>query len=107
MTTIWSSTSRQYVSTKFDKSFNYMSNVFGIADDILAIGYEGNGKDHDETGHKVLQRCRELNLKLNEDKCHFRCMSIPFFREVISRNGSATRPTQNQSPNGNATPNNK
>ena len=33
----------------------------------------------------VLQRCEEVNLKLNKEKCHFRCTSIPFFGEVISR----------------------
>ena len=31
------------------------------------------------------QRCKEVNLKLNKEKCHFRCTSIPFFGEVISR----------------------
>ena len=29
----------------------------------------------------------KLNLKLNKEKCQFRCTSIPFFREVISRKG--------------------
>ena len=60
-----------------------MPNVFGIADDVLVVGYEDNGKDHDETLQKVLQRCREVNLKLNKDKYHFRCTSVPFFGEVI------------------------
>ena len=66
-----------------------MPNVFGIADDILVIGYADDGRDCDETVYKVLQRCREVNLNLNKDKCHFRCTSIPFFGEVISRNGHA------------------
>ena len=26
-------------------------------------------------------------FKLNKDKCHFKCMSIPFFGEVVSREG--------------------
>ena len=56
-------------------------------DDILVVGYEDNGKGHNKTVQKVLQRCREVNLKLNKDKCHFRCMSVPFFGEVITRNG--------------------
>ena len=25
--------------------------------------------------------------RTNKDKCHFRCTSVPFFGEVISRNG--------------------
>ena len=28
-----------------------------------------------------------VNLKLNKDKCHFRCTSVPFIGEVISRPG--------------------
>ena len=67
--------------------FNDMPNVFGIADDTSGAGYNTNGKDCDDMVHRVLQRCREVNLKLNKEKCHFRCMSIPFFREVIWSNG--------------------
>ena len=37
--------------------------------------------------HKVLQRCEEVNLKLNKEKCHFRCTSVLFFGEVILRTG--------------------
>ena len=64
-----------------------MPNVVGMTDDILVVGYKDNSRDHDDTVQRVLQQCREVNLKLNKDKCHFRCTSIPFFREVISRNG--------------------
>ena len=91
---------------KIDEIFNGMPNVFGIADDILVVGYEDDGRDHHKTVQKVLQRCREVNLKLNKDKCYFRCTSVPFLGEVISRNGVQPDP-KNQSPNGNATPNNK
>ena len=56
-----------------------MPNVFGIVDDILVVGYDDNGRDHDETIQKVLQRCREVNLKLIKDKCHFRCTSVLLF----------------------------
>ena len=61
-----------------------MPNVFGVEDDILVVKYEADGKNHDETVWWVLQRCRQVNLKLNKDKCHFRCISVPFFGEVIS-----------------------
>ena len=61
--------------------------MFGIADDILVVGYDDDGRDHDKTVWKVLQRWSKVILKLNKDKCHFRCTSIPFFRQVISRNG--------------------
>ena len=64
---------------KIDEIFNDMPNVFGIAGDILVIGYDKDGADHDEAVYKVLKQCQDVNLKLNREKCHFRCTSIPFF----------------------------
>ena len=58
--------------------FSDMPNVFGIADNILVIGYGKDRVDHDAAVHKVLQWCEEVNLKLNKEKCQFRCTSIPF-----------------------------
>ena len=72
---------------KIDEIFSDMPNVFGIADDILVIGYNEDGADHNTAFHKVLQQSEEVNLKLNKEKCHFRCTSILFFGEVISRKG--------------------
>ena len=60
---------------KIDEIFKDMPNVFGIADDILVVGYEADGRDHDETVQRVLQRYRQVNL--NKDKCHFRCTIRP------------------------------
>ena len=36
---------------------------------------------------KVLQIYRQLNLKVNKNKCLFRCASIPFFGKMISWQG--------------------
>ena len=72
---------------KIDKIFNDMPNIFGIADDILVIGYNKDGTDHDEVVYNVLKWCQDVNLKLNKDKCHFRCILIPFSGEVVSRKG--------------------
>ena len=73
---------------KIDKIFNDMLNVFGIADDILVIGCDKDGEDHEEAVWGMLRQCQEVNLKLNKDKCHLRCTSIPFFGEVVSREGA-------------------
>ena len=72
---------------KIDEIFNDMPNVFGIADNILVIGYDKDGADHDEAVYDVLRQCQDVNLKLNKEKCHFRCTSIPFFGKVVSREG--------------------
>ena len=72
---------------KIDEIFNDMLNVFGIADDILVIGCDKDGADHDEAVYNVLRECQDVNLKLNKEKCHFRWTSIPFFGKVVSREG--------------------
>ena len=72
---------------KIDQIFNDMPNVYGIADDILVIGYDEDGADHDEAVSSVLKQCQDVNLKLNKDKCYFRCMSMTFFGKVVSREG--------------------
>ena len=47
---------------EINKISNDMPNVCGIADDILVVGYDTDGKDHDDMVWRVLQRCREVNL---------------------------------------------
>ena len=45
-TTIWGSTSRQYVP-KEDKLFSEMAYAFGTAADILIAGFDPDSRDHD------------------------------------------------------------
>ena len=79
-----------------EKIFKDVSDVSDIADDILVVGYDRDGKDQDQTLKGVLQICRQLNLNLNKDKCHFRCMQVPFFGKIISRNGEKPDPRKLQ-----------
>ena len=92
---------------KINETFNDIPNVFGIADDILVIGYEKDGTDHNETVNKVLKCCRDLNLKLNKEKCHFRCTALPFFSEVVSRDGMQPDPRKISALTETPTPKNK
>ena len=39
---------------KRDEIFKDLPNVFGIAGDILVVGYDVDGKDHDDTLQRVL-----------------------------------------------------
>ena len=48
---------------KINKIFNDIPNVFGIADDILVIGYNKDGTDHDEAVYSVLEWCQDVILK--------------------------------------------
>ena len=52
---------------KIDKIFNDMPNIFGIADNILVLGYDKDGADHDKAVYNVLSQCQDVNLKLNEE----------------------------------------
>ena len=42
---------------KIEEIFSDMPSVFGIAYDILVIGYDEDGVDHNAAVHKVLQQC--------------------------------------------------
>ena len=37
-----------------------MPHVFGIAEDILVIGYEKDGADHDEAVYSALKGCHNV-----------------------------------------------
>ena len=53
---------------KINKIFKDLPNVFGIVDDILVVGYNSDGKDHDETLWQVLHLwcpCNQLVFFLN------------------------------------------
>ena len=67
---------------KIDEILNYLPNIIGMTEDIFVVGYDRYGKNHD-TLQRVLQVCRQMNLKINKDKCHFRCTQVPFFGEII------------------------
>ena len=82
---------------KTDKIFKDLPNAFGIMDDNLVVGYDGDGKDHDKTLWQVLQICWNANLKLNKDKCHFRWTSVPFFGGGNFQARSTTQPTKAES----------
>ena len=69
---------------KIHELFSGKPNVFSIADDILIAGFNEQSKDHDEILENVLKVCSQANLKLNKDKCLFRCTNIPFLYEIIS-----------------------
>ena len=64
---------------RMDEIFKELPNMFGIADDTLVVGYDDYDRDHDNTLRRVLQICREVNLKLYKEKSHFRCFSVAFF----------------------------
>ena len=61
---------------KIDEIFRDLPNVFGFADDMLVVGYDSDGKDHNETIWQVLQICRNVNLKQGQKPIQVHFSSI-------------------------------
>ena len=91
---------------KINEIFKDLPNVFGIADDILVVGYNVGGKDHADKLWRVLKICRQVNINLNKGKCHLRCTSVPFW-ESHGQEWCETRPRKAESTYGDATSKNK
>ena len=49
---------------KIDEIFKDLPNVFGITDDILVVGYDANGRDHDKTLTGVMHICWHKKFQL-------------------------------------------
>ena len=47
---------------KIDEIFKELPNLFGIADDILIVGYDADGKDYD----RLLKKCCGVNLGVKD-----------------------------------------
>ena len=56
-----------------------------IVDDLLIWG--STVEEHDRNLHKVLERCREVNLKLNVKKCKFRLDHISYVGHEFTSRG--------------------
>ena len=65
--------------------------VFRIADDLLITSQsdtkEDADKDHDANLVRLLQRCRERNIRLNEAKFDFKCQEVTFIGHMLSSEG--------------------
>ena len=70
---------------KTDKILKVPPNVSGIADDIFVVGYNDDGRDHDNTLQRVLLICRKVNLRLHKDKHCFRCSTVPPCGKMLSK----------------------
>ena len=68
-----------------------MPGVYRIADDLLITGQgdtkEEADKDHDANLVRLLQRCRDRNIKLNKAKFDFKCSQVPFIGHLLSNEG--------------------
>ena len=87
---------------EFQRRLNHaldgLTDVLTIHDDILIFG-EGSAveealTDHDNNFHSLMRRCREQNIKLNQDKVNLRRKEVPFMGHVISEKGLQADPAK-------------
>ena len=75
-----------------------ISGCFNVVDDIIVIGkgdtQEEALKNHDENLSKLLNRCKEKNIRLNEMKSVFRKSEIVFLGHIISHSGIKPDPNK-------------
>ncbi len=70
--------------------------IICVADDILVYGTGGSQKeaitDHDEKLEQLLERCADMNIKLNKAKSVFRVYEILFLGHIVSSKGLKANP---------------
>ena len=74
--------------------------VLAIHDDILLYGegdtFEQAENDHDVKLHRLMQRCRDCNVKLNAEKVRLRRSEVPFIGHVLTDCGLKPDPSKVQ-----------
>lgn len=65
--------------------FQDIEDVEVIVDDLVVWGEDV--EQHDARLRQVLDRCRECNLKLNQEKCHFHVSEVRYVDHVLSADG--------------------
>ena len=73
-----------------------LNGIITIADDILVYG-EGEtvqeaAVDHDRNIIKLMERCIEKNIKLNERKLQFKLKKLKFVGNILTQNGMTADP---------------
>ncbi|KAK2720687.1 hypothetical protein QYM36_004541 [Artemia franciscana] len=88
-----------------EEAFEGIQGFSVIVDDIIISGK--TIEEHDANVRSTLIRAREKGVKLNLQKCVFKCNSIPYFGHVISENGIHQDPQKVRALRGMRTPNTK
>ena len=87
----------EYFQTKLVQNLEGRNGVYKIADDILITGRGSTMKeavkDHDANLLRLLDWCRERNLKLNTEKLQLKCSETPFIGHVLTPEGVKPDPS--------------
>ena len=80
----------QYYMDSHFQDINSTTNV--IVDDVMIHGE--SDQQHDKHLVQVLNKCHEIGLKLNPDKCVFGQKQVQFYGNTISTEGIKSDPTK-------------
>ena len=90
---IWAKSSAIFLPILHGCTFSrYLLTTNVIADDVMIHGETNN--QHDMHLLQVLNKCREIGLKLNPDKCQFGEKQVQFYGNIISSDGVKPDPTK-------------
>ena len=65
-----------------------------IADNVLIVGNVDSDGSHDYRLIQVLNKCHEIGLKLNPDKCIFKSTQVLFFGHLVTSDGLKLDPSK-------------
>ena len=74
--------SKDIFQLKIDKCFESMPGVAAIVDDILVYGK--TPQEHNENLIRVLDKCRNVGIKLNKDKLQVGIQEVEYFGHNLS-----------------------
>ena len=78
--------SQYFFQYYMDLNFENLTNAHIIANDVLIVGSDlglSDDHDHDKCLLQVLNRCREIGLKLNAAKCIFKAKQAVFYGHLV------------------------
>ena len=91
-------------------NFENLTNAHIIANNVLIVGSDqgpSDDHDHDRCLLQVLNRCREVGLKLNAAKCIFEAKQVVFYGHLVHTKGLSPDPCKVQAISNMPVPSNK
>ena len=81
--------SQYFFQFYMDLNFKAMNDGTHIIMDVLIVGNNDSSstQSHDHCLIQVLNKCHEIGLKLNPDKCIFKSTQVLFFRHLVTNTG--------------------
>ena len=84
--------SSEIFQKRLHQALEGLEGVRCIADDVIVWGR--SNEEHDARVSLFLQRCSEIGISLNKEKCRFGLSEIPFMGHVVSNKGLKPDPSK-------------